>query len=154
MKKFRAFTLIECLIALLILAVSSLLLVQGYTQLMKVTKRNNNVYVSIADQMRDVESKTNSNAKTIGSAVTSDTYSNTEGHDIVLQKATYNDSTNTYTVVTTAADKRSYKTNVTVVANYAYQQQVAGGATNVVKRNDDDKNVDRGTDVRYIYFYR
>lgn len=145
MKKFKAFTLIECLVALLILGVSSLLLVQGYTQLMKVTNKNNTMYVSLADQMNDVEKKDSSVAKPIGSVVSGDTYNATQGHDFVLKKATYNSSTNNYAELT-GSDKRDYKTNVTVVANYSYQYHSA--------LTSDEKDSGKGTDYRYIYFYR
>lgn len=57
-KKLKGFTLIECLIALLILAVSSLLLVQAYTQLVRATRENYTMYNSIGRQMADAENPT------------------------------------------------------------------------------------------------
>ncbi|MBP1547267.1 MAG: prepilin-type N-terminal cleavage/methylation domain-containing protein [Oscillospiraceae bacterium] len=54
-KRLKGFTLIECLIALLILAVSSLLLVQAYTQLVRATRENYTMYNSIGRQMADAE---------------------------------------------------------------------------------------------------
>lgn len=54
-KKLKGFTLIECLIALFILAVSSLLLVQAYTQLVRATRENYTMYNSIGRQMADAE---------------------------------------------------------------------------------------------------
>ena len=55
-RKLKGFTLIECLIALLVLAVSSLLLVQAYTQLVTATQENYTMYNSIGRQMSDAES--------------------------------------------------------------------------------------------------
>ena len=151
MKKVKAFTLIECLVAMLILAVSSLPLVQGYTQLMKITKRNNTIYTSIADQMNDVETKENTNSYKIGSEAYVSTnpatkkYVSGRGKDLVLVKAEVDTtSTNGYKAVTT--NPRKYKNNVTVVANYSYEQH------NI--HDDNEKNSDKGTDMRYIYFYR
>ena len=131
---------------MLILGISSLLLVQGYTQLLKLTNRNNVRYLSISEQMGDVESKNDTNAVTIGSAAAPGKYTAT-GHDIVLQKASYNDLnvSNPYTVIS-SGDGRTYKTNVTVYATYAYDNG------NVQSGNEKDPA--RGTDTRYIYFYR
>ncbi|MBP0957232.1 MAG: prepilin-type N-terminal cleavage/methylation domain-containing protein [Oscillospiraceae bacterium] len=54
-RKLKGFTLIECIIAMFILAVSSLLLVQAYTQLVTVTRENYTRYNSIGRQMEDAE---------------------------------------------------------------------------------------------------
>lgn len=61
-RKIKGFTLIECIIALFILGLSSLLLVQAYSQLMKVTKMSNTANISISKQMDDAEKKTDANA--------------------------------------------------------------------------------------------
>jgi prepilin-type N-terminal cleavage/methylation domain-containing protein len=57
MKKLKAFTLIECLIALFILGIASMLLCQGYTALMKITNRNAVMTSSLGQQMKEAESK-------------------------------------------------------------------------------------------------
>jgi len=144
MRKVRAFILIECLVAMLILGIASLLLVQGYTQLMRLTNKNNTRYMSIAQQMSDVESKNSANAKIVGTAATSDTYSSGEGHDIVLKRAEENPSGG-YTL-SSGAKERTYKTNVTVYATYSYERG------NVKDNNERDTG--KGTDTRYIYFHR
>ena len=55
MRKVKGFTLIECLIAMFILGISSLLLCQGYTQLMRLTNRTSTINTSIGKQMADAE---------------------------------------------------------------------------------------------------
>ena len=146
MKKLKAFTLVECLVALLILGISALLLLQGYTQLLKVTNKNNTRYLSIADQMADAEKKDTANGYTIGDAAPTGVYQN-KGHDLIMIKAKPDTTTpeNGYTAIT-GTDARTYKLNMTVKANKAYKNHNIQGDT----ENDPSK----GTDTRYIYFYR
>ncbi|MBQ7990018.1 MAG: prepilin-type N-terminal cleavage/methylation domain-containing protein [Oscillospiraceae bacterium] len=148
MRKVKGFTLIECLVALLILGVSSLLLVQGYTQLMKMTKKNNTRYLSVAEQMANAESKNDDDetyAKILtGTKITGDTYSSSEGRTFTIQKAkkTGTDSYSTSGVT----GGGTYKINVNVYATNAYEY-----------KNVQDKDIadtSRGTDTRYIYFHR
>lgn len=63
-RKLKGFTLIECIIALFILAISSLLLVQAYTQLVAVTRENYTRYNSIGRQMEDAENTNYAEGKT------------------------------------------------------------------------------------------
>lgn len=65
MKRLKGFTLIECIIALFILGISSLLLVQAYGQLMKVTVSSNTENISISKQMADAERRNTAGAKKI-----------------------------------------------------------------------------------------
>lgn len=51
----RGFTLIECLVALAVLGIVSLLLVQSFTQLAYQTRVNSTLSNSIANQMSDAE---------------------------------------------------------------------------------------------------
>ena len=62
-RKLKGFSLIECIIALFILAISSLLLVQAYTQLVAVTRENYTRYNSIGRQMADAENPTTAESK-------------------------------------------------------------------------------------------
>ncbi|MGN0601017.1 MAG: type II secretion system protein J [Oscillospiraceae bacterium] len=62
MKKMRGFTLIECLVALAILGISSLIMAQIYASVCNVNRMNHQNNSSIANQMKYVEKKTNSEA--------------------------------------------------------------------------------------------
>ncbi|MGN1304927.1 MAG: prepilin-type N-terminal cleavage/methylation domain-containing protein [Oscillospiraceae bacterium] len=60
MKKMRGFTLIECLVALAILGIGSLIMAQIYASVCNVNRMNHQNNSSIANQMKYVEKKTNS----------------------------------------------------------------------------------------------
>lgn len=143
-KRIKGFTLIECLVALAVLGVSSMLLVQAYTQLMKMTNLNHAVYTSIADQMADVEKSSTGNAKELSPALnTSNQYSNSEGRTLQIERVTKNATTGAYSAHPTK--NYTYKTNVSVYATNAYVNH------NVQSAEEREK---QGTDVRYIYFHR
>ncbi len=127
-RKVKGFTLIECLVALAVLGVASLLLVQAYTQLMRVTNLNNTVATSIADQMRDAETGKNDDvtSKRISGTAVTDTYNASAGRDFILVRS----------------DGKQLVTNVDVRCVYPYE--------NHTQTNSPTKE---GTDVRFIYFY-
>ena len=64
-KQLKGFTLIECIIAMFILGISSLLLVQAYSQLMRVSALSSNENISISKQMDAAENKDDSDADKI-----------------------------------------------------------------------------------------
>ena len=64
-KQLKGFTLIECIIAMFILGISSLLLVQAYSQLMRVSALSSNENTSISKQMDAAENKDDSDADKI-----------------------------------------------------------------------------------------
>lgn len=153
-RKIKGFTLIECLVALAVLGVSSLLLVQAYTQLMKMTNLNHAVYTSIADQMADVEKSNTANAKELSPTIPSGskTYSSSEGRTLKIEKVKVDldasgeisrdsDGFASYT----KDGNKEFITNVSVYASNAYVNH------NVQSAEERDK---QGTDVRYIYFHR
>ncbi len=147
-KRIKGFTLIECLVALAVLGVSSMLLVQAYTQLMKMTNLNHAVYTSIADQMADVEKSSTGNAKELSPTLnTANQYSNSEGRTLQIERVTksVNASTGEVTYATNTSKPYTYKTNVSVYATNAYVNH------NVQSAEEREK---QGTDVRYIYFHR
>ncbi len=137
-KRIKGFTLIECLVALAVLGVSSLLLVQAYTQLMKMTNLNDAVYTSIADQMADAEKSSTGNAKQISVPITQKKYNSGEGKTLKIEKIKVNGTTYT-------ATGEKYVTNVNVYASNAYVHH------NMQSPEEREK---QGTDVRYIYFHR
>lgn len=67
-KTLKGFTLIECIIALFILGISSLLLVQAYGQLMRVSSMSNEENISLSKQMEDAEKKNNGDADKVSTA--------------------------------------------------------------------------------------
>ncbi|MDE6593654.1 MAG: prepilin-type N-terminal cleavage/methylation domain-containing protein [Oscillospiraceae bacterium] len=147
-KRFKGFTLIECLVALAVLGVSSMLLVQAYSQLMKMTNLNHAVYTSIADQMADVEKSSTGHAKELSPALDkSHKYSSSEGRTLKIERAvrTVNATTGEVTYSKDNTNKREYITNVSVYASNAYVNHDIQSA--------EERNK-QGTDVRYIYFHR
>lgn len=148
-RSFKAFTLIECLVALAVLGIASLLLVQAYTQLMKMTNLNNAVYTSIADQMADVEKSSTGNAKELSNPINKKEYDDNQGRKLVIERVekSVNPTTGavTYSTPTDATKQRTYVTNVSVYASNAYVQHT------MQPENEREK---QGTDVRYIYFHR
>lgn len=146
-KSFKAFTLIECLVALAVLGISSLLLVQAYTQLMNMTNLNHAVYTSIADQMADVEKSSTGNAKELSPSIVDKKYKSTEGRTLTIERVNRVESGGKveYQTVTATDKARKYTTNVSVYASNAYVNHDIQG------KEEREK---QGTDVRYIYFHR
>lgn len=137
-KTFRGFTLIECIVAMAILAISSLLLVQAYTQLMKVTNMNNTISMSIADQMADAEANGDAKSKLIsGTAISSNTFNSSEGRKFTIQKLDASGN-----VVTT------YATNVDVYCVRPYKNHTQ------YAQSVSESDYANGADIRYIYFHR
>ncbi len=129
-KSLSGFTLIECLVALAILGIASLLLVQAYTQLMKVTSMNSTISNSIANQMADAENPSSAESGT--NKVTKLTTSARE----------------TFTITPTFCDG-STEGNLSI--------QVDVYVVNPYKNDSTDSQVttgdSSGTDVRYLYFH-
>lgn len=73
-KSVKGFTLIECLVALAILGIASLIMAQIYANVSRINKNNHNINTSLSYQMKYVEEKTNSEAHEIlyGGASTAD----------------------------------------------------------------------------------
>lgn len=137
-RRIRGFTLIECLIALFILAVSSLLLVQAYTQLVLATRENYTLYNSIGQQMADAENPAIGEGKTSG----------------VKSKMIAEGKTLHYTckMPDGSAGKEIYEeVHVYVVSPYDMQgNQLSDGWNQGTSGN----NAPPGTDTRYLYFHK
>lgn len=147
MRKIKGFTLVECIVALAILGITSLLLCQAYTQLMKVTNINNTAYMSLADQMQDAEISSDGRAKLVGSDVTKKEYSSTEGHTVkVVRIKKPNRGTATYDQYFSGGSGK-FISNVEVYVSDTYDDHHRD-STHMVA------DADSGTDKRYIYFHR
>lgn len=74
-KHFKGFTLIECLIALAILGIASLVMAQIYANVSKINRNNHNVNTSLSYQMKVVEEATGTDSIPIyyGSGANADT---------------------------------------------------------------------------------
>lgn len=150
-KKIKGFTLIECLVAITILGVTSLLICQAYSQMMKITKTNNIIYHSLSDQMDAAETKNNANSKLIsGSPVIFDKTNNcyNNGQELIMSRVeTKTDSEyNTKIVFDSSGNpktKQDFKTSVNVYCANPYVNGVMKPAT----------TTEDGTDVRFVYFY-
>lgn len=77
--KFKGFTLVECIVALAILGIASLLMAQIYAQVALINKRNHAVNSSLSMQMKYVEQYTNAAAIPAWVAVYTNT--NTPPHE-------------------------------------------------------------------------
>lgn len=62
MKKIKGFTLIECLVALAILGIASLVMAQIYANVSRINRSNHNVNTSLSYQMAIVEKQTKTDA--------------------------------------------------------------------------------------------
>lgn len=133
-KKFSGFTLIECIVALAVLGVSSLLLVQSYTQLMRVTKMNNSDFNSISEQMAEAEGVVAESSSTVKSLP-----------DQTIKIKRY----------VKGAGGSETLFNTGVCNNYEFNYTMKVYAVKPYKSNDD--RVAEGTaesqDLRYIYFH-
>ena len=150
MKKFKGFTLIECLIAMFILGIASLLLCQGYTQLMKITSRTARVNASLAHQTQLAEkgkAPDGTNVKRIAGNSEADKnkydlkikYQDTSTYSNSNRK--YIPSSGTYDCkVSVFAVSGKYRSNGSM-ATYSYGNTYA---------SSDNKD---GSEMRYAYFY-
>ncbi|MGN0638970.1 MAG: type II secretion system protein [Huintestinicola sp.] len=129
-KRLKAFTLIECIIAMAILAVSSMLLVQAYSALASVSNKTSENNNSIYLQMQDAESPAAAEGKTDG---------------VKPVKITTDSTKKTFEIKTTIGGvekKYTTKVDVYVVSPYGtddYQKSVSGSETTEYNR--------------YIYFH-
>lgn len=134
-KKVKGFTLIECLVALAILGISSLLMVQAYTQLMRMTNMNNAIQVSISRQMADAER---------GAAADANVKKFRTDSDFEM-KAEYPFSSNVYSDYNGNTDNYKCKVDVYAVYGFTYKNNTEMRDTT---GSDEDAN-----SVRYIYFH-
>ncbi len=137
-RKLRGFSLIECIIALFILAISSLLLVQAYTQLVAVTRENYTMYNSIGRQMADAENPTSAEGKA----------------NDVKSKKIQEAKTLTFTVKypdsTTAKRTINEEVSVYVVSPFDMEgNQLPAGVG-----QGAGSDAQGGTDSRYLYFHK
>ena len=145
-RKLKGFTLIECIIAMFVLAVSSLLLVQAYTQLVTVTRQNYTMYNSIGRQMSDAENPPSAEGK-------DDAYKAKKMEDSETLTFEVRYPTNDPNVDTDYQRTINEKVYVYVVSPFDMQGnqlttgkgQGEGGAAD---------SADNGTDSRYLYFHK
>lgn len=140
-RKLRGFTLIECIIAMFILAISSLLLVQAYTQLVSVTRENYTRYNSIGRQMSDAESPSTAEGKSNAAKAKKIQEAKT-----IKFNVKYPDST-------TVERSINEEVSVYVVSPYDMQgnQLPTGKGQGSGTAADNAQN---GTDTRYLYFHK
>ncbi|MCC8043441.1 MAG: prepilin-type N-terminal cleavage/methylation domain-containing protein [Oscillospiraceae bacterium] len=131
MKKAKGFTLIECLVALAILGITSLLLAQTYTAILKLSNNTSNINYSLNQQTSDAELKANAEDITDTTSKFKMTLTAVSGGTIT-NASTYEIDTSVYMVKAHTVDNSG--TDVSVSKGTAYE---------------DDGT---GTDVRYIYF--
>ncbi|MCR5805950.1 MAG: prepilin-type N-terminal cleavage/methylation domain-containing protein [Oscillospiraceae bacterium] len=149
--KIRAFTLIECLIAMFILGISSLLLCQGYTQLMRLTNRTSTINTSIGQQMSDAELGFNADVGH-STQLIDKTKLTTENFKVTLiGRNTGLDPENASNKPKERDfDKKGeYKTKISVYEVKAYGAWHAGSTDPTQYDHDETKD---GTEMRYIYF--
>ena len=147
-KKLKGFSLIECIIAMFILAMSSLLLVQAYTQLVTVTRENYTRYNSIGRQMADAEDYTYGEGNNASRPKSDDVQAKKiEEAKTLTFKTKYPDSD---TTVVRTVNETVY---VYVVSPFNMEgQQLPTGAGQGSGGTAD--SAQGGTDSRYMYFHK
>ncbi len=98
MKKLKGFTLVECIVALAILGIASLVMVEIYANVCKINRANHDTNSSLAYQMKYVEKKNNLEAISVEA---------TESYDAATGKPA-ND---------TPPHKRTGVTNISITGN-------------------------------------
>lgn len=155
MKRLKGFTLIECLIAMFILGVSSLLLVQGYSNLMKLTTRTNTINVSLSQQMADAEASAALHSSLVGVEETDIISGVTEISDTHSFKVQLKEVSGETSFTAGAYSKPEYsaKIKLYMVQPYkAYNIRSKGDGHQEVYTEDEAKAKDGG-DMRYVYFH-
>lgn len=140
-RKLKGFSLIECIIAMFILAISSLLLVQAYTQLVSVTRESYTRYNSIGRQMADAENPSSAEGKAddVKSKKIQESKTltfNVKYPDSTTSKRTINESVSVYVVSPFDMQNQQLPTGV---------GQGTGGAASTAQS---------GTESRYMYFHK
>lgn len=175
MRNVKAFTLIECLIAMFILGVSSLLLAQGYSQLMKITSRSSNINTSIGQQMAVAEAAGTVNSVKGTSESSMDVRLVSEGFEYVVLEQRIedkypNDPNNAkYTFVrdyddggtvkyvyykpTLSVKDKAYDSDNKYTGKFYVYKVQPFGADHTGKGGNvlDNENKD-GSEMRYVYF--
>lgn len=141
-KKLKGFSLIECIIAMFILAISSLLLVQAYTQLVSVTRESYTRYNSIGRQMADAENPSEAEKSSKGAVQAK-----------MIQEAKTLTFNAKYPNSSTVARSISEEVHVYVVSPFDMQgQQIPTGVGQGT--NSTANSAQGGTDSRYMYFHQ
>lgn len=140
-RKLKGFSLIECIVAMFILAISSLLLVQAYTQLVSITRENYTMYNSIGRQMADAEKPTNAEGKP------------NDVKSKKIQEAKTLKFSVKYTDSTSVERTISEEVYVYVVSPFDMQgNQLPTGIGQ--GSGSTATNAENGTDSRYLYFHQ
>ncbi len=140
-RKVKGFTLIECLVAMALLAVTSMLLAQSYTTILKIANKTNKLNYSLNYQTVDAELK-NSNRTDV-------TPTDSSKAKITYKLVGTCDSSDKTTVNKTISSNSltEYAIDVKVYTVYAYENDSSLSKATVSLSDASD-----GTDTRYIYF--
>lgn len=119
-KRFKGFTLIECLVALGILGIASLTMAQIYANVARKNKMNHLVNTSLSNQMAYVERYTNSEAVQVSFSGDDDKLSNTSGTKSGTPPHV-NDPTGNFNYVITKFDDPD---NLSATESYSYPADI------------------------------
>lgn len=149
-KKFKGFTLIECLIALAILGIASLTMAQIYASVSKRNRNNHLINSSLANQMAYVEKYTDTEAHAIyfNSDASGVSKPDPEAADTSTTKKPPHKQTTTKPYVKIVS---SYKpTGATTGAEYSYSADVYI----LQSRDTDDVAVSESDEKEYALRYK
>ena len=141
--RLKAFSLVECIVAMAILGVTSLLICQAYSQMMLITRTNNNMTHSLADQMQDAETRNDTNTKELSPDVVPDPVRHefNGGDTLIMYKLRKTTDPGGAEVAT---EEQEYYTCVQAFAVYPYVDGV----------KQESGSSEPGTDIRYVYFHQ
>lgn len=151
-KRFKGFTLIECLIALAILGIASLTMAQIYASVARRNRSNHLVNTSLSNQMTYVERYTDSQAVSIyyGGGTTSTADSHASGdHQPPHAYNSSNSGTNSYIMITRIDSSKSGAASRDQDQVYSFPADLY-----ILRSRDQDNNVsadEKDLDLRYKY---
>ncbi|MCM1329094.1 MAG: prepilin-type N-terminal cleavage/methylation domain-containing protein [Ruminococcus sp.] len=148
MKKFKGFTLVECLVAMAILAIAGTLMASIYANVSTRNNYNNFNNTSLANQMKYVE-----NYEKINTAKIANTYSSAS-----TPPSGTNSGTNAYVKVTKGSDTYTFPVDIYIMYSRDKDSKKStdsdyGAIADNFSTNSTDKNSDgeNRSNLRYRY---
>ncbi|MDR0975129.1 MAG: type II secretion system GspH family protein [Ruminococcus sp.] len=139
-KRFRAFTLVECLVALAILGVATLTMAQVYSSVARMSRDNEFMNISLSEQMKYVEARGGDTVNAVG----------IESTPTAIEKTTHVVDPTTYQVAVTGGPVNNAGTVDSAYSTYKYAY---GVDMYVLYSRDVNDTMDGGTGYAWDGMY-